>query len=314
MLSLGTIAQNSNLIFFSESGETFKVFLNGVAQNPGYSSNVKVANLDQPYYRARVVFEDRSKGEINKNLNFNPNTETVFRIKLGNKGYVMRWQSEVPIAQAAPPAVGQTNIIYHSEPIQEEVASDQNSSTVSMQVTNSQSSSSSTQTSTAQPENINVSMSIPDVQMNVSMNLNESMTRVQGSSSEMTQTNSMTSSSSMTQTNTSQPEVMTTSPSASGCVNPASDSDFSSIRSSIESKTFRDDKLTVFKQVLRSRCFSTDQVKTMMSMFTYEDDKLEVAKLAYSKTVDQSNYYRINDAFTYSSSIDELNEFLELQE
>lgn len=69
--------------------------------------------------------------------------------------------------------------------------------------------------------------------------------------------------------------------------------------------------MTLAKQVLRANCVSTDQVIGIMNLFSFEDNKLAFAKFAYEKTTDKGNYYKINDAFTYSSSIDELNEFLE---
>jgi hypothetical protein len=48
----------------------------------------------------------------------------------------------------------------------------------------------------------------------------------------------------------------------------------------------------------------------MMLLFTFEDNKLEVAKYAYRKTVDNRNYVMVNDAFTFSSSRDELAKYI----
>lgn len=319
LYSFAGIAQESNLVFFSEQGEKFKVFLNGVAQNEAFSNNVKVTGLNQPYYKARVVFEDRSKGEIDKNLNFNPNTETVFRIKLARKGYVLRWQSEVPLAQATPPSPDQTSIVYHAEPVPASQASQasQSSSEVSVETT---------QTTETEPQNANISINMPEVKMNVSMKVNETMGNIRSSSNTTTTTtttkttssssgdvSNMNSMSQSGQVEQSQPERynMPGYNGPYGCNWPAGEGDFNSVKQSINSKTFRDDKITVYKQILRSKCFTTSQVKEIIGLFTFEDDKVEVAKMSYDKTFDQGNYYKINDAFTYSSSIDELNEYLD---
>ncbi len=47
-----------------------------------------------------------------------------------------------------------------------------------------------------------------------------------------------------------------------------------------------------------------------MDKFTYEDNKLEFAKLAYKNCTDKDDYYRVNESFTYSSSKSELNEYI----
>ena len=47
-----------------------------------------------------------------------------------------------------------------------------------------------------------------------------------------------------------------------------------------------------------------------MQLFNFESSRLEFAKFAYPYTFDQGNYYKLNDAFQFESSIDELNEFV----
>ena len=47
-----------------------------------------------------------------------------------------------------------------------------------------------------------------------------------------------------------------------------------------------------------------------MLLFTFEDTRLDLAKYAYGHTFDIGNYYKLNDAFTFESSIDELNKYI----
>ena len=65
------------------------------------------------------------------------------------------------------------------------------------------------------------------------------------------------------------------------------------------------------KQIIYSNCLLCSQVKEMMMLLSFETDRLDLAKYAYKKTLDPGNYYKLNDAFTFETSIDELNEYIE---
>ena len=56
--------------------------------------------------------------------------------------------------------------------------------------------------------------------------------------------------------------------------------------------------------------FSADQVKSMMQVFSFENARLELAKYAYRNTMDQRNYFVVYDALSYSSSKEQLAEYL----
>ena len=118
MIQLSSVAQlKTNLVFFSEQGERFTVILNGIRQNAAPETNVKVTDLIAPNYKVKIIFEDQTLGQLDKNLTFNQGTETTFVIKRNNKNeYVLRWMSEVPIAQALPPSQGQQVVVYTTQP------------------------------------------------------------------------------------------------------------------------------------------------------------------------------------------------------
>jgi len=96
-----------------------------------------------------------------------------------------------------------------------------------------------------------------------------------------------------------------------GCGWPMSNTEFADVKKSIEAKSFEDSKMTLAKQVGSNRCFTVDQVKGLMTLFSFEDSKLDIAKYAYERTFDIDNYYKVNDAFTFESSIDDLNEYIQ---
>ncbi len=86
--------------------------------------------------------------------------------------------------------------------------------------------------------------------------------------------------------------------------------DFQQAKQSIEKQTFEDSKIQIAKQIAGSNCLSSVQVKEILQLFTFEENKLDLAKALYGVVIDRNNYFLINDVFTYSSSVDELNEFM----
>ena len=45
-------------------------------------------------------------------------------------------------------------------------------------------------------------------------------------------------------------------------------------------------------------------------LFSFEDSKLDFAKYCYGYTYDLGNYYMVNDAFDFESTIEELNNYI----
>lgn len=88
-----------------------------------------------------------------------------------------------------------------------------------------------------------------------------------------------------------------------------SDYEFGRVLSSIQKEWFETNKVKSATQVINSSWFSAAQVKQMLQLFNFESNKLDLAKLAYAKTVDQQNYFIINDVFSFNSSKDELTRY-----
>lgn len=92
-----------------------------------------------------------------------------------------------------------------------------------------------------------------------------------------------------------------------GCTPP---DNVSEIEEAIKAESFAADRMNVAKQYLESNCLTTAQVKQLAPLFTFEGDRLEFVKAAYPKVADRANYWKLNSAFTFSSSKDALNAFL----
>ena len=61
---------------------------------------------------------------------------------------------------------------------------------------------------------------------------------------------------------------------------------------------------------MNNSCLLSAQVKEIMLMFNFEETRLDFAKFAYGRTYDIGNYFVVNDAFTFESSIDELGDYI----
>ena len=86
--------------------------------------------------------------------------------------------------------------------------------------------------------------------------------------------------------------------------------DFNSMQANIENISFSSTKVSQIKTFMNTRCFTANQVKLFMNQLDYENDKLEIAKYGYTKCIDKNNYFSVNDAFGYSNSISQLNDYI----
>lgn len=91
-------------------------------------------------------------------------------------------------------------------------------------------------------------------------------------------------------------------------------SEFGQIKETISKESFNSTKLSLAKQIIRSKqCFTVWQITEMVKLFSFEDSRLELAKFSFDYTLDQENYFRVADAFNFSTSREELMKFLELK-
>jgi len=88
--------------------------------------------------------------------------------------------------------------------------------------------------------------------------------------------------------------------------------EFSRISQNIRSQVFNNTRLNTAKQIVRSKgkCFTASQARDLTKLFEFESAKIEFAKFCYDYTLNQSDYYQVNEAFEFNSSTEELNEFI----
>ena len=85
---------------------------------------------------------------------------------------------------------------------------------------------------------------------------------------------------------------------------------FSQVLSQIKNQSFESTRLTLTKQIIGSNWFTSEQVRQIMTQMSFEDTRVEIARFAYNRVLDPQNYFVVNSAFSFSSSVDELNQYL----
>lgn len=78
----------------------------------------------------------------------------------------------------------------------------------------------------------------------------------------------------------------------------------------ISGQNYDNTKLTMAKQVIASNPMTASQILGICKLFSFENNKLEFAKHAYSHCTERNKYYLINEAFSYEASKQELIDYI----
>ncbi len=332
LVSVQLYAQTSAVVF-SEAGEKFTVFLNGEKKNATPQPNVKIQGLTSEFYQARIDFEDASlKDFAEGNFAVQPGAEVTYIVKKNKKGeYVLRFYGQSEGTSTSTTTNSNTEVKSFAEVDDTQESDDvQINQTISIQeqpatkTTVTQTTTTTTKAQPTQPAGGNVSMGInvDGVNMGISINASE----LGGSMNMDIQETQHTTVTTTTTTTSSQAEPApkpAARPAAKPAVAPApakpagrcassmAPASFSKAKDTISSNSFEDSKMTVAKQVTKANCLTASQIVEIMGLFSFEDSKLEYAKYAYDFCFNQGDYYEVNAAFEFESSIDELNKYLE---
>lgn len=279
-------AQN-RVTIFSEDGEQFYLILNGIRQNENPETNVQVQGLTSDYYTAKIIFNNEQLEDIDKKFLMATGEgckpcDVTYKIKYDKKGVmVLKPFSFSSLAVVSPPPTNVQVVQFNTKPMPAPL--------LGVQITET-----TTTTTTNSGDNVNVGVNVGGINMGVNVNVNDGY--------------GQTTTHSTTTTYTSQ--TVTQTPVYDDVCYPMNESNFNNLVNSISDKSFDDSKLTLAKQATSANCLKASQIKRLLELFSFEDSKLELAKHAYSYCFDPQNYYQVNDAFTYESSIEELDEYI----
>ncbi len=311
LLSLAAAqAQTSDLIVFSEMGEKFTLIIDGDVKNEAPATRVVATGLRNDTPSIVVRMADAGIPPVKQNAWMEPGKEYTIKLTTNKKGeYVLRMQGQ---AELGTTKVTETERAKPTN-FQEDGVSQPTGG--QQQTGGTQSTTTTTQT-TGTSDNVNMNLGINGMGVNMTMGFTEPG---MGSSTTTTTTTTTHTTTTVTDDDMDDPapasvdEPVYRMPGYSGpigCPMPMSDGEFSEAKASIESKGFEESKMTLARQIGDSHCFSSAQVMGIMGLFGFEETKLEFAKYAYPHTHDIGNYYKVNDAFNFESSIDELNNYI----
>lgn len=90
---------------------------------------------------------------------------------------------------------------------------------------------------------------------------------------------------------------------AQRCAQPLSEAAFNTHKKQLQQESFEDERMTMATSfVKRQQCIKVSQIKTVIQLFNFEDNKLAFAKLAYNYVHDPENYREVVSSLTYSST------------
>ncbi|MEI7663294.1 MAG: DUF4476 domain-containing protein [Bacteroidota bacterium] len=303
-IGTATFAQFSNLIVFTQENQPFTVILNGIQQNPSSETNVKITGLKAPSYKVKIIFGNEAIPEIGKTVYLQPETESTYEILKNNKGlFVLRMMNSIPIDAASEPVAGQDIYTYTTTPRISSTTISQTTTTV-----NAGGFTGGTSITTTTTETSSNGGSQGTIEVSSNNNQYNNRDKHNGGGGEWHKDRDSRNRHEGNKNHDDGERDDYSGP--RGCPKPMGQQAFDQALESISSKSFTSSKMTVARQVVRTNCLRCSQVKEIMKQFSFESDKLEIAKFAYKHTWDVNNYFLLNDAFEFDSTIDDLNSFI----
>ncbi len=293
LLSFAQRQATGNLTVFSEDGDKFYLVLNGEQQNDVPQSNIRIEELPQPYYSAKIIFADSTLSPISKNNLLITDADGVmmdvtYRIRKDkSKKVKLNAYSAIPVERDFIPPAGMY-VRHYGQPVGGGVQGGGYSQTT---------------TTTTNSNGVGASLNVPG--MNVNISISDPTISTQS-----TTTTTTTTSTSNTGT-ISQPQQ----PTRTNCNGwPMKAGDFTAAKKTISESSFDDTKLSTAKSIAAANCLSTDQIVQICNLFSFEESKLAFAKHAYKYSTDPKNYFKVNNVFSFSTSKEELNQFIGAEE
>lgn len=304
------ISQSSTVTVFSEEGERFYVIVNGVRQNDAPGTNVVVTDLEKPNYLFKVIFEDQKIPSINKNIDLegvDGRANATFVLRKNRKGKMEMRMNSFDYDVDKKPAKNTQVVKYHTEenPIATKPVQIDTTEKVEMN-TDAMGINMNTKVE-GNDENMNVNVNIGGMSADVKVNTTVTTTQT---TTKSTQPNNVQIK------NNVKPEVdgleeVSTKTTTKSCKTAMASTSFQAAKNSINKQSFADTKMKTAKQILNANCMSVSQIVEIMSLFSFEENKLDFAKTAYAKCTNKDEYFMVNDAFTFSTSTDELTEYID---
>lgn len=284
LLTIAGIAQNNDFVFYTDNGDLFTLYLNSVKQNETAATNVKATNISGKNINVRVVFERSGVPAFNRTLSVS-STDKEIKIQL---------------------VKGRENVystkIISTTPRQHNNPSNGNSGNEGSTETKDDKSGHSGHGNNGHGNGYNNGYN--NGHNNNGNNGNNGYNNGYNNPPH----------------NGGYPNGGAPNGGHWGnsygpsdnprCHMPMPQNDFNSLRAQVRARYFDSSRLTVAKQACRYNCMTSDQIRDLCREFSYESNRLDFAKYAFEYCYDRYRYYIVGQAFSYSSSVDQLNRYI----
>ena len=263
------------MVFKTRSGQRFYVLLHGSLQNDAPANYVKVVGVKGARRNVTIIFEDAQLGFANYSVPAAPRLEQHFLIRGNGRGQ----RIIVPDGEyqcntvPLPPTAIEVTYLASAVRMEDGLATLPNQPNLPNQPV---------QPAPTQPV-------VPDVHIEITDN---------------------TPAANYPPAEQPAPVYVPGYTGPTGCPIPMTNADFNVARNSVATKDFESTKLTIAKQIVSANCVTAGQVRAMLGEFDFENTRLTFAKYAYHYTYDIGNYYKVNDAFDFESSIKDLSRYV----
>ena len=276
LFTFAALNAQSNLSIFNNNGQSFYVILNGIRQNSKPETNVQVAQIKNGSYAVKVIFADGKTPDIDKNFMIDAPYDITARIIFKKGKGKLQLMGQEPTH-----GVLQEAVVYR--PNDAAVYSDM----IPVQTTTT---TTTTTTGTIHDENVNLNMNLSVGGVNVNLNANASTTTT-------TQTNN--------QGNAQHQQVIAQVQQAplSNRVNCTKTMNrLEAFKAELQDQSFEEDRLEALQLELKSTCLTTAQAEQLIDLFTFDENRLEVAKYLSDRLTDRDNAGALAKKLTFDSS------------
>jgi len=92
--------------------------------------------------------------------------------------------------------------------------------------------------------------------------------------------------------------------------NVMSDKAFEDFLRVLKKEPFDDHRKGIIEMATQNSLFTSEQCKKILSIYNFDDRKIEVIKMLYPKVVDKQNFFIVLETMTFGSNKDKVNEII----
>ena len=338
LFTFAALNAQSNLSIFNNNGQSFYVVLNGIRQNSKPETNVQVAQIKNGSYAVKVIFADGKTPDIDKNFMIDAPYDITARIifKKGKGKLQLMGQEpthgviqEAVVFRPTDAASYSDAVVVNTQttPVQTSTTIQTPPNTATQTLNTNTTTTTTTTTGTVPDENVNLNMNLSVGGVNVNLNANASATGLgtgatitettTSSSTTTTQTNNQVNTNiqlngntqvvqnQQNQQNAQHQQVIAQVQQAplSNRVNCTKTMNrLEAFKAELQDQSFEEDRLEALQLELKSTCLTTAQAEQLIDLFTFDENRLEVAKYLSDRLTDRDNAGALAKKLTFDSS------------